>query len=187
MGKSASGKDSIYHQLMKAFPFEKVVIYTTRPMRQGEKNGVQYYFTDEAAYQKSLAEGKVIESRCYQTMHGPWIYYTVDDGIVKRDGKPQYLMIGTLESYENLKSYYGEDMLVPIYLEVEDGIRLERALKRERQQESPKYKEMCRRYLADEEDFSEEKLQAAGIRRRFVNERMDVCLQEIQKYIKENW
>lgn len=184
MGKSASGKDSIYRALVKRFPFEKIVMYTTRPMRQGETDGVQYYFTDEAQYQRLLEEGKVVESRCYQTIHGPWIYYTVDDGSVHRDGKEQYLVIGTLESYEKMKDYYGADMLVPIYLEVDDGLRLERALAREKAEAVPRYSEMCRRYLADEEDFSEEKLKAAGIDRRFFNEQLKTCLEEISEYIK---
>ena len=186
MGKSASGKDRVYRELMKYFSFEKIVMYTTRPMRQGEIDGVQYYFTDEAEYERLLSSGKVIESRCYQTAHGPWIYYTVDDGVIHRDGAEQYLIIGTLESYEKLKEYFGEDMLVPIYLEVEDGLRLERALNREKQEAAPRYKEMCRRYLADEEDFSEEKLQAAGIVRRFSNEQLEKCLEEVVLYIKEN-
>lgn len=184
MGKSASGKDSIYRELMKRFSFEKIIMYTTRPMRQGETDGVQYYFTDEAQYQRLLEEGKVVESRCYQTIHGPWIYYTVDDGSVHRDGKEQYLVIGTLESYEKMKDYYGADMLVPIYLEVDDGLRLERALAREKAESVPRYSEMCRRYLADEEDFSEEKLKAAGIDRRFFNEQLKTCLEEISEYIK---
>lgn len=184
MGKSASGKDSIYRALVKRFPFEKIVMYTTRPMRQGEKDGVQYYFTDEAKYHRFVKDGKVIESRCYQTIHGPWIYYTVDDGSVHRDGKEQYLVIGTLESYEKMKDYYGADMLVPIYLEVDDGLRLERALAREKAEAVPRYSEMCRRYLADEEDFSEEKLKAAGIDRRFFNEQLKTCLEEISEYIK---
>ena len=187
MGKSASGKDSVYRELMKKFPFEKIIMYTTRPMRQDEKNGVQYYFTDESEYQKFLEEGKVIESRCYQTVHGPWIYYTVDDGKVQREGKAQYLVIGTLESYEKMKNYYGGDMLVPVYLEVEDGLRLERALNREKIQSVPRYSEMCRRYLADENDFSEERLKAAGIEKRFSNECMEQCVEEITEYIRRIW
>ncbi|MDD7388316.1 MAG: guanylate kinase [Lachnospiraceae bacterium] len=185
MGKSASGKDSMYRELMKRFSFEKIVMYTTRPMRQDEKNGVQYFFTDEAEYQRLLEAGKVIESRCYQTVHGPWIYYTVDDGSVRREGSEQYLVIGTLESYEKMKKYFGPEMLVPIYLEVDDGLRLERALGRERTQAVPRYSEMCRRYLADEKDFSEEKLKAAGIERRFSNEELEKCAEEITEYIKE--
>lgn len=186
MGKSASGKDSVYRELMKRFPFEKIVMYTTRPMRQGEKNGVQYFFTDEMEYRKFSEAGKVIEARCYQTVHGPWIYYTVDDGMVRREERKNYLVIGTLESYEKMKSYFGGDMLVPIYLEVDDGLRLERALNRERMQRSADYSEMCRRYLADEKDFSEEKLRSAGISRKFSNERMEQCVEEISEYICEN-
>ena len=41
-----------------------------------------------------------------------------------------YLMIGTVESYRKLKEYYGEAYLVPIYIEVDDGVRLQRALER---------------------------------------------------------
>lgn len=186
MGKSASGKDSVYRELMKQFPFEKIMMYTTRPMRQGEKNGVQYFFTDEKEYRRLSDAGKVIEARCYQTVHGPWIYYTVDDGMVRREERKYYLVIGTLESYEKMKAYFGVDMLVPIYLEVDDGLRLERALNRERTQENPDYSEMCRRYLADEKDFSEEKLRSAGICRKFSNGQMEQCVAEIAEYIREN-
>jgi guanylate kinase len=182
MGKSASGKDSIYRELLRRFPFEKIIMYTTRPMRQGEIDGVQYYFTDETAYQRLQEAGKVVESRCYQTVYGPWIYYTVDDGSIQREGEQEYLVIGTLESYEKMKTYFGEDMLVPLYLEVDDGLRLERALKRERAEATPRYSELCRRYLADEKDFSEEKLVAAGITRRFSNENLEQCLKEISAY-----
>jgi guanylate kinase len=184
MGKSASGKDSIYRELLKRFSFEKIVMYTTRPMRQGETNGVQYYFTDETEYHRLLQTGKVVESRCYQTVHGPWIYYTVDDGMVQKEGKQQYLVIGTLESYEKMKAYFGEDMLIPLYLELEDGLRLARALERERAEAVPRYSELCRRYLADEKDFSEEKLMAAGITKRFLNENMEQCIADIQEYIQ---
>ena len=88
-------------------------------------------------------------------------------------------VIGTLESYEKMLEYYGAAHVVPLYIEVEDGERLSRALARERQQEQPKYKEMCRRFLADEEDFSEENLRRLGISRRFCNGDAKHCLEEI--------
>ncbi len=49
MGKSASGKDTIYRQLLLSedLKLNKIVPYTTRPIREREKNGVQYYFVDE--------------------------------------------------------------------------------------------------------------------------------------------
>ena len=62
-------------------------------------------------------------------------------------------------------------------------MRLSRALERERMQKEPKYKEMCRRFLADCDDFSEEKLRNAGIDRRFVNEDINTCLEEIREWI----
>ena len=74
---------------------------------------------------------------------------------------------------------------MPVYLEVEDGLRLARALERERRQDQPKYAEMCRRFLADEKDFSEENLVESGITRRFYNESLPECLDEIGAYIKE--
>ena len=75
---------------------------------------------------------------------------------------------------------------MPIYIEVEDGERLSRALNRERMQESPKYEELCRRFLADAKDFSEEKLNEAGITRRFVNQDLDETEEEIRRAILEN-
>ena len=46
MGKSASGKDTIYRRLMedKTFAFHTLVPYTTRPMRSTEVNGRDYLF-----------------------------------------------------------------------------------------------------------------------------------------------
>lgn len=131
------------------------------------------------------ARGKVIEQRSYDTMHGVWHYFTVDDGQVVLDDN-NYLVIGTLESYRKMCEYFGPDALIPIYIEVEDGERLTRALAREKRQEVPKYSEMCRRFLADAEDFSEQRLADSGIDRRFINHNMEGCLREINLYIKEN-
>ena len=74
--------------------------------------------------------------------------------------------------------------VIPIYIEVDDGIRLERALKREKEQENPKYEELCRRFLADSQDFSEEKIEESGIEKRFQNINLDDCVKEIIEYIK---
>ena len=126
--------------------------------------------------------GQVIEVRSYNTKCGIWTYFTADDGQINLE-QFDYLLIGTLVSYRAMKEYFGEDALVPIYIEVEDGERLERALAREKKQAVPKYAEMCRRFLADAGDFSEENLQSAGITRRFENRDLSECLSDIQKYI----
>ena len=183
MGKSASGKDTIYKKLLERFSWLKtVVMYTTRPIRDGETEGKEYHFTSDTRLEQFEKEGKVIESRTYQTVFGPWRYCTVNDGQIDLDSH-DYLMIGTLESYRSTRDYFGPGKLVPIYIEVEDGERLTRALEREKQQNNPKYAELCRRFLADEEDFREENLREAGIEKRYENKVMEECLKEIEEEI----
>ena len=78
---------------------------------------------------------------------------------------------------------FGAVNVVPLYIEVEDGERLKRAIEREERTGTPKYAEMCRRYLADEQDFSEERLKDAGIVRRYRNRSMEECLSELRARI----
>lgn len=185
MGKSSAGKDTIFKKLQESMPeLRRIILYTTRPVRAGETDGVEYYFVDEEKLKVMKKEDRVIEVREYNTKHGMWKYFTANDGQIDLD-RHNYLVIGTLESYEAMCRYFGEDKLVPVYIEVENGLRLERALQRERGQSEPKYSEMCRRFLADEADFSEENLKRAGIGRSFMNHRIEDCLEEIHIYLKE--
>ena len=179
MGKSASGKDTLYKEIRESCPeLKTVTLYTTRPIRDGETDGVEYHFISKDTLDTYEKQGKVIESRTYHTIHGDWHYATLDDGQVELD-RNSYIILGTLESFQKMKSYYGEENIIPVYIEVEDGERLKRALMRELSQEKPKYAEMCRRFLADSEDFSEENIQKAGITRRFINADKIQCLEEI--------
>lgn len=185
MGKSSCGKDTIYKRLLLCpnFHFHRVVMYTTRPPREGEINGSEYFFVSEYRLEEIKNAGKLVEMRAYRTIHGIWKYFTADDAQIKLSAF-SYLMIGTLESYQEMKKYYGEAAVVPVYIELEDGERLTRALEREKQQAQPKYQELCRRFLADSEDFSEEKLREAGIQRRFVNGNLENCVKEIIEYLE---
>jgi len=187
MGKSSTGKDTIFKKLLEegAMGCKTIVPYTTRPIREGERDGVEYFFTDEAGFQQMKKAGKVIEDRAYETFHGLWRYFTVDDGQIAPE-KENYIIIGTLEGYRKLKNHFGEDRMLPVMIELDDGVRLQRALDREKQPENRKFEEMCRRFLADSEDFAEEKIKEAGITRRFCNDELQRCLEEIKKYILEN-
>ena len=179
MGKSSSGKDTLYQKVLERLPqIHRVVPYTTRPIREGEQDGVEYHFVDDKQLAGLETDGKIVELRAYNTVHGIWKYFTVDDGQIDLE-QGDYLLIGTLETYEKIREYYGAEHLVPIYIEVEDGERLARALERERRQAVPKYKEMGRRFLADEEDFCEENLKRLGIDKRYRNTDMETCLNEI--------
>jgi len=180
MGKSATGKDTVYKELLVRCPKLKTIVpYTTRPIREGETNGVEYYFTTNEELETFQNSGKVIELRTYQTVMGPWNYFTMDDGQFDLGGEQNYLMIGTLESYEKMCLYFGPSLLIPIYIEVPDGVRLHRAVAREDKQKKPNYREVCRRYLADEKDFAEENLERLKIETRFCNLDLEQCLKEI--------
>ena len=59
-------------------------------------------------------------------------------------------------------------------------------VKREMEQENPHYEELCRRFLADAKDFSEENIRKSGITRRFANNgEFDDCVDEIRQALKE--
>jgi guanylate kinase len=186
MGKSASGKDTVYERLLEeeTLDLHRIVLYTTRPARTGEQEGVEYHFTDEAQVSRFEEDGRIIELRAYDTVYGIWKYFTADDGQIDIN-RCDYLGIGTLESYLKIRDYFGAQNVVPLYIEVEDGLRLERALERERKQETPKYEEMCRRFLADQKDFSEENISAAGIGQRISNNgTLEECLARIKNMIR---
>ena len=194
MGKTSSGKDTIYKQVLEHLTESKgvkeslktVVIYTTRPMRPGETNGVEYFFATEEELQKLREQGKVIEERCFHTVHGPWFYFTVNDGQINLKNH-SYLMINTLAGFEMIRSYYnkdGDDIVIPIYIEADPKDRLLRYINREALQAKPNYSEVCRRFLADEADFAEEELQRLGITKRYFNQNLDTCCKEVEQEIK---
>lgn len=189
MGKSASGKDTIYERLLtdEELGLGKVVPYTTRPIREGEEDGREYHYTSRDTFEQLRDAGRLIEYREYQTVYGPWVYYTVDDGQIDLETRDA-LMIGTLEMYLSVKDYYTRkgqgDYVIPLYVYVEDGERLLRAIHREQREATPKYKELCRRFLADSEDFADERLRDAGIDKGYENVDLDACLQEIREDIR---
>ncbi len=186
MGKSASGKDYIYRPLLgeNNLRLKRVVPYTTRPIRVREVDGQDYFFCTEEEALEMERDGRVIEMRSYDTACGLWKYFTADDGQIDL-AQDDYLMIGTLESYERIRDTFGAEHVVPLYIWVEDGERLSRALRRERKQEQPKYAEMCRRFLADAEDFSEENLKKAGITRSFENLEKEQIVADVREYIEK--
>ena len=187
MGKSSTGKDTIFKRLLedKRIKYSTIVPYTTRPIRGGEKNGVEYFFVDEEKLKAIEKSGNLIELRSYNTFYGIWKYFTVNDKQINLD-KQNYLMIGTIESYVKTKEFFGTGKVIPVLIDLDDGVRLQRALDREKKQDHPKYQEMCRRYLADAIDFSQEKIVEAGIKDIFYNNNLRECLNEITAYIEKN-
>ena len=173
-GKSAVGKDSIFQELVKRTNLQRIIPYTTRPMRPMEKEGEEYHF---------LSEGKMMESRSYHTAFGLWYYGTAFEECYK-DHHHAFLCIGTLESYNSIKAYLGQEYIQPIYIELEDSLRLSRARAREQGNDPKALEELERRFQADNEDFSEEKLKEAGIEKRYQNLDFSKCVEEILEDIQ---
>lgn len=188
MGKSSSGKDTIFKQLIDdtELNLSPVISYTTRPIRHNENHGVEYYFIDEVMLEQYNNAGKLIEKREYETINGKWTYCTVDDGQIDLQQPKSYLLIVTLEAYRSLRKYFGVDSIIPFYVHVDDGVRLERALRRERKQVQPNYDELCRRFLADNIDFSVEKLEESGVIKQYQNNRLYECMRNIKADILKN-
>lgn len=185
MGKSATGKDTIYKKILEneRLHLQEVVTYTTRPIRENETEGVEYHFVDKEFFDRCREKNNIIEYRMYNTVHGPWYYFMVNDGQIDLQSEKKYIIIGTLESYEQIRRYYGKEVVKPIYIEIDDGERLTRALKREKEQSTPKYEEMCRRFLADSKDYSEENLLKNEITVRYDNTDLNKCIEQIVSYI----
>ena len=78
MGKSSSGKDTIYEEIRsrEELNLRPFIMYTTRPIRAKETDGVEYHFVSIEKMQQMQADGKVIEMRSYDTVHGIWYYFT---------------------------------------------------------------------------------------------------------------
>ena len=184
MGKSSSRKDKKKKKIRddKELNLKPIVSYTTRPKRTNETNGVEYFFINEKELNKFEKEDKVIEKRVYHTVHGDWYYCTINDEQIDLESN-NYLLITTLESYKSLKDYFGEDKVYPLYIHVEDGIRLQRALDREKNQENPNFDELCRRFLADNSDFSKENLSTLKINEFYTNKELEECINNIKKDI----
>src|SRR5659263_686800 len=163
LGKSSCGKDTVFKELINdlSLGLLGVVTYTTRPRRENENDGVEYYFFDEEKLSEFKAAGQIIELRNYNTIKGIWTYCTIDDGFIDlKSGN--YLMIVTLEAFKSLGEYFDRNAIVPICLMVEDGLRLTRALEREKNQLRPDSEELCRRFIADNVDFSTAHLKNCG-------------------------
>ncbi len=189
MGKSGSGKDTIFKEIIKdnSLNLKKIVGYTTRPKRVEENDGIEYNFIDDDMINKFIQKNKVIELRKYDTVNGIWYYGTMDDGQINLQTN-SYIVISTLESYSSFKKYFGSNNVIPLYIDVDDRIRLQRILNREMSEDSPNYKEICRRFIADSEDFSNKNLKLNGIEKIYSNNNLVECIADVKnniiKYIK---
>ncbi len=155
IGPSSSGKDTFLAKALKIYDIEPIVLLTTRPPRIGEQNGCEYYFITQEEMNDLEKKQLLIERRDYNTIQGICSYATSAEKINLE--KYNYLTPNTWVGYQKILNYFEPKLIVPVYFELEAGVRLERALERERKKDQ-NYLEMCRRFLADQKDFTKEML-----------------------------
>ena len=161
-GKSCTGKDTLLNNIFKKYQdkFEKVIPYTTRPIRDGEIDGENYHFIESSDIVKMINKNEILEMRSYNTEHGKWYYLTkkFDDNHDKN-----YVCITTLEAVNSFYKHFNEQYNVKvIYLYLDDHERLLRCLQREDSQKFPNYVEMCRRFVEDTKDFKNYNVPVVG-------------------------
>ena len=103
MGKSSTGKDTIFKRLTEdeELNLKTIVSYTTRPIRDGEEEGKEYFFVDEKRLKELEDAGRVIELRAYHTYYGVWKYFTVADEQMKLSSE-NYLNLGIFQKNERV-------------------------------------------------------------------------------------
>lgn len=145
MGEAGSGKDTILHRIMEKYPsyFNEIISCTTRPPRQGEKEGVNYHFLSVEDFIRKILNGDMLEA----TEFNGWHYGTdsqsltidkINIGVFNPEG------VRCLQEDENIELYV-------FYVRAAGKQRLLRQLNRE---ENPDVDEIIRRYKADTEDSS---------------------------------
>lgn len=145
-GKSASGKDTIQNWIVSNFPqaTHKIVSCTTRPPREGEQEGVDYFFLSDEQFAEKVLNGSMLEATSFRE----WFYGTSLDQLDKNK-----INIGVF-NVAGIECILEDSRLevIPIWVYASGKTRLLRSLQREL---DPDCAEICRRYMADESDFND--------------------------------
>lgn len=149
-GPSGSGKDEVSRWIASHFSnntLQRIVPCTTRPKREYEINGQDYYFLTHDEFVRKDLNHEMLEVAAFNN----WLYGTLESTLSN-----EYINLGVfnIEGIESLFYHSNIDVL-PIFVYCEDKIRLQRALNRE---EHPNCHEVCRRFLADEIDFQQKNI-----------------------------
>ena len=145
VGKSGSGKDSLAQRIANDMHWHNVVSCTTRPRREYEVEGKDYYFIDNDTFAQKVLNGDMLEATYFNSWHYGTMKSALHDGINVGVWNP--------EGYDCLRETIKGDsdiILQAYWLQCDDKIRLLRQLNRE---EHPDVHEIVRRFSADEEDF----------------------------------
>lgn len=144
-GKAGSGKDTILQRVVAACPqLHEIVSCTTRPMREGEADGINYFYLTGEQFGEKVLRGEMLEATCFND----WFYGTSYDSL-----RSDCVNIAVLnpEGIDSIIAHKNIEMVV-FYVEAKDKTRLLRQLNRET---DPDLYEIIRRFRADELDFED--------------------------------
>ncbi len=145
IGQAGAGKDSIMQAVLKEAPgLHEIISCTTRPKREGEKEGVNYFYLTKEQFAEKVLNMEMLEATCFND----WFYGTslqsldesvINIGVFNPDGIDALLESPLVE-------------VTVYYVHATDKNRLIRQLNRE---ENPNVNEVLRRFKTDKEDFSD--------------------------------
>ena len=147
LGKSASGKDTVVNNLIhNYYGYEKIITWTTRPMRPGEKQDLTYHCTDDEDFEEKIEEGFFAEWKKYNSVFGTWYYGTAVQDITNNPNNK--IIILTPSGYEDIKEYINNEEILSVYLD--SSLR---TLYKRLKFRGDNPKEIKRRLLHDIKDF----------------------------------
>lgn len=145
-GKTASGKTHIQNELSRLGGMNRVVTYTTRPMREGETDGVEYHFVTKEEFLELKSRGFFAETTSYQIgKNVTWYYGTSKESLKEENG----VIICNPDGLKYLRQQKDLDLTV-FYINVNEDVIRGRLIKRG---DNPEEAE--RRLAADHEDFKD--------------------------------
>jgi guanylate kinase len=169
IGHSASGKSTIESKLETYKGIPRIVSYTTRPMRVGEEDGVNYHYVSEQEFALMEEDGLFSETATYREWHYglklPSKYQTED-----------YVAVVTPSGYRELVKAVGNKYITSYFISVPERERMARLVKR-----GDDVDEIIRRIHADRIDFDGFIEQADFI---IVNEDVDKSVEMVYTIIK---
>ncbi len=152
-GCSASGKDTIAKFLINVFNYKMIVSTTTRPIREGEVEGREYYFISHEEALERLNSGKFIEHREYITENSDKWIYGIEKSAIDLNDDNNYIAIVDINGKNDLINFAKEqglsDRVITFYIDCPIRERLIRSLNREPNADSKNILEMCSRTIRD--------------------------------------
>jgi guanylate kinase len=182
VGQSCTGKDTILAKVRKILNIDLIVTSTTRPMREGEIDGVTYHFMTEEEFQLAKRNDSVVEDRAYNTVAGLWRYFTTTKNL---DADKNYICVGTINQCTSYTKYFGVGVVRPIKIIVSDYDRLMRGITRELSNKQ-NFKEVARRFLDEFDEFTDENYSRINFILEVKNDVLDECCDTIVRRIKED-